>query len=105
MASIAQLVESKAATTQIQTFVPRSSFLALLEYDQNNLTLTSHLLNGSIYQAKFFLPTDWEALKTSQNHGKHWANNVKGKKLSVRIKSAKAPKSEIKRRNHANRKG
>lgn len=79
----------------IVTMPANSSFIAAFEYDQQNLTLTTHLKSGAIYQAKFVLPLDWTALQTSQNHGKHWANNIKGKKLSVRVKSAKAPRSEI----------
>ena len=75
----------------------KSSFIAAFEYDASQLTLTVHMLNGSIYQQKFVTPLDWAALQTSQNHSKHWANNIKGKKLSVHIKSAKAPRSEIRR--------
>lgn len=101
MASVNQ-AESKAKAPQIQTFVPHSSFLALLEYDPVNLALTSHMMNGAIYQHRFVLPTDWQALQTSQNHGKHWSEQIRGKKLSVRLKSAKAPRSEIKRRKHGN---
>ena len=87
-----------AAAIAIQSFVPQSSFLALLEYDQNNLTLTSHLKSGAIYQHRFVLPLEFTALQTAQNHGKHWANNIKGKKISVTVKKIKAPNSERKRR-------
>jgi hypothetical protein len=80
----------------IVTMPATSSFLAAFEYDQQNLTLTTHMKNGAIYQQKFFLPMDWLALQTSQDHSKHWSKNVRGKKLSVKIKSAKAPKSSLK---------
>lgn len=96
MASVSAL--PAPAAPAIQTFVPQSSFLALLEYDQANLTLTSHLKSGAVYQHKFVIPADWAALQTSQNHGKHWSSNIKGKKLSVKIKTVRAPKAELKRR-------
>jgi hypothetical protein len=41
---------------------------------------------------------DWLNLKTSQNHGKHWGKAIKGKKIGIRIKSAKSAKSEVKHR-------
>lgn len=87
-----------AAMPGLVTMPAMSSFIAAFEYDQANLTLTAHMKDGSIYQSKFFPPRNWTDLQTSQNHSKHWANNVKGKHLTVRVKSAKSPKSEIKRR-------
>ena len=94
MAGIAQPTVP-APVPQLQTLVPQSSFLALFEYDQQNLTLTSHLKSGAIYQHKFVLPADWTALQTSQNHGKHWSSQIKGKKLSVTVKKARSPRSGI----------
>ena len=95
MASIRTANASTATSpVAIVSFVPASSFLALLEYDQANLRLTSHLKSGAIYQHTFVLPLDFEALKTSQNHGSHWAKNIKGKKLSIKVKVAKSPKSK-----------
>jgi hypothetical protein len=82
----------------IVTMPAMSNFIAAFEYDLNNLTLTTHLKSGAIYQAKYFLAMEWTDLQTSQNHSKHWANNIKGKHLTVKVKSAKSPKSEIKRR-------
>jgi hypothetical protein len=76
----------------------QSSFIAEFEYDQANLTLTTHLKSGAIYQHKFFLPADWTNLQTSQNHSKHWADNIKGKHASVRVKTVKTPRSEIHRK-------
>lgn len=86
---------NQPSSTPIVTMPAVSSFIAAFEYDQANLTLTSHLKDNSIYQHKFVLPADWLALQTSQNHSKHWANNIKGKKLGVRLKSAKSPRSEL----------
>lgn len=82
----------------IVTMPAMSSFIAAFEFDQANLTLVSHFKSGAIYESKFFLPINWTDLQTSQNHSKHWANNIKGKHLTVKVKSAKSPKSEIKRR-------
>lgn len=82
----------------IVTMPAMSSFIAAFEFDQANLTLTVHMKDSSIYQSKFFLPINWTDLQTSQNHSKHWANNIKGKHLTVKVKSAKSPKSEIKHR-------
>lgn len=79
----------------IQKIGIQSSFIAALEYDQNNLTLTTHMKSGAIYQHKFVLPSDWLNLQTSQNHSSTWSRAVKGKKMSVRLKSAKAPNSAI----------
>ncbi len=98
MASVNQPSGAPSQSTPKLETMPAvgSSFIAAFEYDAANLTLTTHLLSGAIYQAKFFLPSEWTALQTSQNHSKHWANRVKGKKLSVKVKSAKSPNSEIK---------
>ena len=98
MAAVSLGVPVQNAVPALQTFVPQSSWISLFEYDQQNLSLTVHLKDNSIYQSKMVFPLEWTALQTAQNHGSHWAKNIKGKKLSVRLKSAKAPKSEIKRR-------
>jgi hypothetical protein len=97
MASISQYRGKVQSTPALQTFVPQSSFISLFEYDQANLTLTSHLMSGSIYQHKMFLPASWADLITSKNHDTHWSRNVKGKHMSVRLKFAKAPKSAMKK--------
>lgn len=86
------------AAPQIQTMPANSSFIAAFEYDQANLTLTTHLKNGAIYQHKFVVPLDWLALQTSQNHSKHWSDNIRGKKASVRVKVAKAPRADIRKK-------
>lgn len=83
------------ATQAIQFMPAASSFISAFEYDPNQLRLTAHLKSGAIYQHTFVTALDWAALQTSQNHSKHWANNIKGKKLGIRIKSAKTAKSEI----------
>ncbi len=88
--------QPSGSTPGIQKMPSQSSFIAGFEYDQANLTLTTHLKSGAIYQHKFFLPSEWSALQTAQDHSKHWADKVRGKKASVRVKSAKAPNSEIK---------
>ena len=80
----------------IQTVAVQSSFIAAMEYDQVNLTLTTHLKSGAIYQHKFCLPQEWEMLKTAKSPASHWSKAIKGKKASVRIKSAKAPTASIK---------
>ena len=81
----------------LQTFVPVSSFLAFLEYDPVNLRITSHLKSGAIYQHTFCLGADWTNLISSQNHGKHWASAIKGRKQSIRIKTAKSAKADNKK--------
>ena len=95
MAGVAQGPQAPTASTAaLQTFVPQSSFLALVEYDQANLRMTTWLKSGAIYQHTFCTPLDFEALKTAQNHGRHWSKNIKGVKLGIRLKSAKSAKSE-----------
>jgi hypothetical protein len=96
MASV-NAISTPVQSPAIQTMASQSSFISLMEYDQANLTLTTHLKSGAVYQHKFVLPSEWQALQTSQNHSKHWAANIKGKKLSVTVKSAKSPKSAIKK--------
>lgn len=86
----------RRSSPELETIPTQSSFIAAFEYDPGNLTLTTHMMNGAIYQHKGFDTDDWEELKTSQNHGKHWSNFVKGKKRGVLVKSAKMPNSAIK---------
>ena len=95
MASVSGYGSTQQQSNTIQTMPAQSSWIAAFEYDATNLRLTTHLRDGSIHQHTFVMPLEWEALKTSQNHSKHWAQSIKGKKLSIRIKSAKAPKSEL----------
>ena len=95
MASISQPAKSNAQPA-IQTMPSQSNFISALEYDTANLTLTTHMKNGAIYQHKFVLPSEWTALQTSQNHGKLWSDTIRSKKMHVKIKSAKSPRSEIK---------
>ena len=99
MASVANQIPAPAAQG-LQTLASNSSFIAAFEYDATNLTLVTFLKSGAIYEHKFFLPNEWTDLQTSQNHGKHWSTHVKGKHLSVTVKKAKAPKSEIKHRRY-----
>lgn len=99
MASVNQLQKSPAKMQRMgkmDTMPVQSSFIAALEYDPTNLSLTTHMKNGSIYQHKFVLPGDWEDLQEAQDPSKHWSDNIRGKKASVRIKSAKSPR--VKRR-------
>jgi hypothetical protein len=97
MASVsgAGRLSTTATKAALETMVPSSTFLSLLEYDAQNMTLTSYLKSGAIYQHKMFFPLEWVKLQTTQNHGKEWASSTKGK-ISVRVKKAKAPRSEMK---------
>lgn len=74
----------------------KSSFIAEFEYDEHNLTLTTHMKNGAIYQHKMVDPDDWEGLKTAKSQGKFWSDNIRGKKSSVVVKTQKAPNSDVK---------
>ena len=89
---------TNASSGGIIKTVLQSSFIAAVEYDQANLTLTTHFKNGAIYQHKFVMPTEHTALITSQNHGKAWSTQIKGKKQGVKIRKIKAPRAEIKGR-------
>lgn len=100
MATVKADLTAQASAPGLEIFPAMSSWIAAFEYDAANLTLTTHLRSGALYQHKMVLPLDWESLKTSQNHSKHWANNIKGKKISVKIKGAKAPLSETKHRHY-----
>ena len=101
MASVAQGRPS-VQQAPLETFAPKSSFMGAWEYDVTNLTLTTHMMKGGIYQHKFVTPGEWEALKTSQNHSSAWSQTIRGKKASVIVKSAKAPRSEEKHK-HRNK--
>jgi hypothetical protein len=90
--------KSTAQALAFQSFSPQSSFIALLEYDQQNLTLTTHLKSGAIYQHKMVTPMDWTAMQAAQNHGSFWSRMIKGKKTSVKVKKVRAPNSGIKSR-------
>lgn len=79
----------------------QSTFIAGWEYDENNMTLITHMKNGAIYEHKGqFSPEAWDELTTAKNPAKHWANFVKGQYASVRVKVVKAPNSEIKTGGH-----
>ena len=100
MASIAGVGKINAPrSTQIKPLEKlgaQSSFIAEFEYDARNLTLTTHMKNGAIYQHKMVDGDDWDALKTSKSQGKYWSDFIRGKKASVRVKIAKSPNSGIK---------
>ncbi len=74
----------------------KSSFIAEFEYDEGNVTLTTHMKNGAIYQHKFVVPSEWDALKTAKSQSKYWSDFIRGKKASVVVKAQKAPNSAIK---------
>lgn len=94
MASVRPLAPSTAVGVVHMPAI--SSWIAGFDYDKNNLTLTTHLKNGAIYQHKFVVPSEWTALQTAKSQSKHWSDNIRGKKQSVRVKIFKAPNSEIK---------
>ncbi len=97
MASVS-LPNEPAQAPAIQKVAANSSFISEFEYDPTNLTLTTHLKSGAIYQHKFVTPLEFAQLQTSQNHSKHWSNSIKGRKVSVTVKATKAPNSEIRRK-------
>lgn len=97
MAAIKGDTQKSRSTPALQTIpATQSSFIGAMEYDQGNFTLTTHMKSGAIYQHKQVYPAEWEALKTAKNHSKQWADSIRGKKPSVRVKAHKAPNSEIK---------
>ncbi len=98
MASIAGVKLGASRSTKAPIKVgAKSSFIAEFEYDEHNLTLTTHMKNGAIYQHKMVDPDDWEGLKTAPSQGKYWSDLIRGKKQSVRVKISKAPNSEVKK--------
>jgi len=98
MASIhATVAAIKGPAAGIQRLPIQSSFIASFDYDAQNLTLTTHLKSNAIYQHKFVTPLDWEALKSAKSPSKYWASAIKGKKQSVKVLSAKAPRADVKR--------
>ena len=96
MASIAGSGGGQQGAPQIEKIASQSSWIAAFEYDAQNLTLTTILKSGAIYQHKFVVGSEWTALKSAQSHSKHWADHIRGKKVSVTVKSAKSPNGGIK---------
>ena len=95
MASVAQTAAPQTTAQGLQIMPANSSWISAFEYDPAQMRLTTHLKDGSIHQHTFVTSLDWAALQTAQSHGKHWSNNIKGKKLGIRIKSAKSPNGDI----------
>ncbi len=93
MASVKPLLRSRLSTQPLEKIPSQSSFIAAFEYDEANSTLTTFMKNGAIYQHKDVDPLEWGQLKTAKNDGKHWSKNIKGQKLSVRVKAFKTPRS------------
>ena len=96
MASVAGSGQPQQNQQQIEKIAAQSSWIASFEYDAPNLTLTTHLKSGAIYQHKFVVGSEWDQLKTAQSHSKHWADHIRAKKASVTVKSAKSPNGQIK---------
>lgn len=96
MASIAGPMPGTKATPIEKVPAAASSFIASFEYDEANLTLTTYLKSGAIYQHKFVMKLEWDQLKTAKSHSKFWSQQIKGKKASVRVKSFKSPNAGIK---------
>lgn len=98
MASVASpsKLTTGRSTPALEKIPAQSSFIAEFEYDSANLTLTTHLKSGAIYQHKFVLASDWTNLQTAKNQSKHWSDNIRGTKQMVRVVVKKAPRSEIK---------
>jgi len=92
MASLQNNVTVNTPTTGLQTMPAKSSFISAFEFDSVNLRLTVHFKSGAIYQYSFYLAVAWEQLKQSQNHSKHYADNIKGKFGGTRIKNANHPR-------------
>jgi predicted nucleic acid-binding Zn ribbon protein len=98
MASVAgpSAISTGRSTPVLKKMPAQSSFIAQFEYDEANLTLTTHLKSGAVYQHKFVVPSEFVALQTARNQSKHWADNIRGKKQSVCVVVKKAPRSELK---------
>ncbi len=96
MAGVAGQPAGGGSNPALEKVAAQSSWIASFEYDPANLTLTTILKSGAIYQHKFVVGSEWDLLKTAHSHSKHWADHIKGKKVSVTVKSAKAPDGKIK---------
>jgi hypothetical protein len=97
MASLPPNQAKQAATNGIETLPAKSSWIDSFEYDSINYRLTTHLKDGNIYQHVFFLPINWDQLKTAQKHSDFFNHSVKGKFASIHVKKANighAPKIE-----------
>jgi hypothetical protein len=99
MASVAGVgrLNQRPAQPGIINIPAQSSFISAFEYDPANLTLTTHLKSGAIYQHKFVTPGDFDLLRTSKDHSRFWSTSIRGKKQSVRVKVSKSPNSGIRK--------
>lgn len=75
-----------------------SSWIASFDYDPANLTLTTTLKSGAIYQHKMVTPIEYDELISAKSQAQFWTANIKGKKASAIVKPAKAPNAAVKGR-------
>ena len=75
-------------------FSPRSSFLELVEYDSKAYTLDIHFKSGSQYRYLFDFPASYTTFKESPTHDAYFSKAIRGKYLSVPIKSHKIGRQE-----------
>lgn len=76
--------------------VPKSSYIAQVQYDPENMVTTTHMINGAIYQEHGVSPGRWEELVSAQNQGSFWSRNIKGSGASAKVKRVRAPNAAIK---------
>jgi len=69
----------------IDSFVPNSSFLALVKYDDVARTMEVTFKNGTSTKYLYIFKPTYDSFKLAPSHGSHFAKNLKGKFLSVAL--------------------
>lgn len=75
---------NQSPTTKEQ-FSPKSSFIALVEYDKAKSQLDITFKTGSLHRYVFVFPTVYQSFKESPNHSVYYAKAIKGKLKSIKL--------------------
>src|ERR1700719_3328488 len=69
----------------IDSFVPKSSFLLKCEYDETQRQMTLTFKTGGQYKYFYVFPATWMSFKQSPNHSSYYSRAIKGKLMSVPV--------------------
>src|ERR1019366_10298744 len=67
------------------SFIPSSSFLAKVEFDDVQRIMSVTFKNGSQTRYMYVYKPTFDAWKLAPSHGSHFSKNIKGKLLSIAL--------------------
>src|ERR1700676_1413962 len=70
-------------------FHPKSSFIELVKYDETAKTMDIIFKTGGIYRYLYVFKPQFDAFKLSNDHGRHYVQQIKGQLRSIPIISKK----------------